>query len=163
MDSDKTSCVQGPRNSSCGYEYLKANSALIRTRNSDGGRRPPIFIPDLPIRAILSSSPPLRLRQAPPGLGRNCWRLLRDRIVEGRSTEIEHGLRRPVTLHQAGDGIHSFCHEIVPEFNGLSPSECLVIREIYERGDLYLKQSRSFIGFLGLCWTQRLITSSRRP
>ena len=159
MDSDKTSCVQGPRNSSCGYEYLKANSALIRTRNSDGGRRPPLFIPDLPIGTVLSSSRPLRLRQAPPGLGRNCLRLLRDRIVERRSTEIEHGLRRPVTLHQAGDGIHSFCHEIVPEFNGLSPSECL----IYEREDWYSKRSRSFIGFLGLSWTQRLITSSRRP
>ena len=74
------------------------------------------------------SSPPLRLRQVPPGLGRNCWRLLSDRIAERRMTEIEHGLRRPVTLHQADDGIHWFCHEIVPELNGLSPSACLVFR-----------------------------------
>ena len=83
--------------------------------------------PDLPIGTVLSSSPPLRLRQAPPGLGRNCWRLLHDKIVEGRMTEIEYGLRRPVTLHQADDGIHWFCHEILPELNGLSSTERLSI------------------------------------
>ena len=113
---------------------LAGTSTSRITRPSFGRETPTVgddllfSSPDLPIGTVLISSPPLRLRQVPPGLGRNCWRLLHDRIVEGRMTEIEHGLRRPVTLHQADDGIHWFCHEIVPEFNALSPSECLVIR-----------------------------------
>ena len=48
-------------------------------------------------------------------------------IVEGCSTEIEHSLLSAVTLHEAEDGIHWFCHEILPELN-VSPSERLAIR-----------------------------------
>ena len=61
---------------------------------------PSAFTPDLPIGTLLSSS----LRQKPPGLRRYRWRLFGDGIVEGRSTEIEHGLRRQIILHQADDG-----------------------------------------------------------
>ena len=43
---------------------------------------------------------------------------------------IEHGLHRPVSLYRAEDGIHWFCHAILPELNGLSPSERLAIHRV---------------------------------
>ena len=85
-----------------------------------------------------------------------------DGIVKSRSTEIEHGLLRPVTLHQVEDGIHWFCHEILPELNGLSPSKRLRFVAIYRSEALYSNRTHTFIGFLGLYRTQRLVTSSRR-
>ena len=51
-----------------------------------------LLCPDLPIGKVLSSSPLLRLRQAPPGLRRYSWGLLGDGIIKSRSTEIENGL-----------------------------------------------------------------------
>ena len=63
-----------------------------------------------------------------PALVRYRWRLLGDGIVEGRSTEIEHSLRRPVTLHQAKDDIPWVCHGSLPKLNGLSLSKRQGIR-----------------------------------
>ena len=65
-----------------------------------------LLSPDLPIKTVLSSSPPLRLHQAPPDGGQ--W-----------------------LLHQAEDGIHWFCHGNLPALYGVSRSERLAFVDIY--------------------------------
>ena len=139
------------------------NPTLIRTRNSDGGRRPAAFIHILPIVTAFSLSPPLRLRQAPPGLILYRWRIVDDGIVERRSTVIEHGILRLslfITLRMGYNRCATAACRRSITFR--YQNACRFV-EIYERWDLYSKRTRRFIGSLDLCRTQRLTAPSRRP
>ena len=108
-------------------QYLRANQALIRTRNFDGRRR---LSPRRIRRDSIELDDASAVSQSTTRHSQ-VWDAVvssfSDGIVKSRSTEIEHGLLRPVTLHQAEDGMHWFCHEILPELNGLSPSKRLAI------------------------------------
>ena len=115
-----------------------------------------LSFPDFPIGTVWSSSPLVRLCQAPPGLGRYRWRLLGDGIIEGRSTEIEHELLWPVTLHQLRMEFTRQSAETHWLFAVGTLGDSL--RYIHEREALYSKRTRRFIGSLDLCRTQRRMT-----
>ena len=114
------SCVRGSRTSYCRYQYLRTNPALIRTRNSNGEQQLSCFHPrTYPSGQYCTRHRHCALASTP------CWEAIDAGagIIEDHSTETKHGQIRPVTLHQADDGVDWFCHGLLSELNVGSPSD----------------------------------------
>ena len=139
------------------------NPALIRTRNSDRIRRPFCLHPQTTHRDSIEL---VAVSATLPGTTRFETLVLETSRRRDRRRSLDRNracLLWSVTLHHAENGYTrcatAACRSSIP-FR--YRNACRFV-EIYERGDLYSKRTRRFIGSLHLCQTQRRMTPSRRP
>ena len=147
-------------------QYLRANQALIRTRNFDGRRRPSAFIPRRIHRDSIELDDVSAVSQSTTRHSQ-VW----DAVVSSFSaTGSSKVARQKSSTAYSGQ---SLCIKLRTGYTGFATRSCQSSMAfhrrnawrfvaIYRSEALYSNRTHTFIGSLGLYRTQRLVTSSRR-